>query len=116
MDENGALFYLGTYGKKRNYMNPQSINLAVAFASSVRTGNIQSFIGREPTNLSTCNERMSFMGVDLGKDRMLRPSAYSIRNRNATTYCVLNWKIEGSVDGTHFIPFDERIHYDANDE
>lgn len=59
---------------------------------------------------------MSFMGVDLGKDRLLRPSAYSIRNRNATTYCILNWKIEGSMDGTHFIPFDERIHYDASDE
>lgn len=58
---------------------------------------------------------MSFMGVDLGEDRFIYPTAYTIRNRNSTTYVMLNWVIEASVDGNHFIPIDKRIHYDPND-
>lgn len=55
------------------------------------------------------------MGVDLGEDRFLYPTAYTIRNRNSSTYVLLNWILEGSADGQHFIPIDKRIHFDPND-
>lgn len=54
---------------------------------------------------------MSNMGVDLGEDRLLYPTAYTIRNRSSTTYVLMNWVLEASFDGTNYIEIDKRIHY-----
>lgn len=43
------------------------------------------------------------------------PTAYTIRNRNATTYVLFNWLLEASVDGKIYIPIDKRVHYDPED-
>jgi hypothetical protein len=63
-------------------------------------------VGRDAQNLSTSNDKMSSFGVDLGEDRYLYPTAYTIRNRNSSTYVLMNWVLEGSVDGNHFFPID----------
>ena len=34
-DEKGALYYLGSFGKQRNWQNPHVIGLVQAFASSM---------------------------------------------------------------------------------
>ncbi|EAR87291.2 E3 ubiquitin-protein ligase HECTD1 (macronuclear) [Tetrahymena thermophila SB210] len=115
LDDNGVLYYLGTYGKTKPYVNPHVLGQVQAFASTIRAGKIEYFVGREIQNFSTCNEKMSFMGVDLGEDRFIYPTAYTIRNRNSTTYVMLNWVLEASADGSHYIPIDKRIHYDPND-
>ena len=39
MDENGALFFLGSFGKKRIWQNPHKIGQVQAFASSIGAGN-----------------------------------------------------------------------------
>ena len=80
-DENGALYYIGTLGKKQIYCNPHELNLVTAFASSLSKGEISDFVGRNLVNLRTENEEFSFFGVDLGQNRKLIPTAYSIRNR-----------------------------------
>ena len=54
-DENGALYYLGTKGKKYQYRNPHELNIVTAFASSISKGHISDFVGRNLVNLRTEN-------------------------------------------------------------
>ena len=50
-DENGALYYIGTLGKKYIYRNPHELKLVKAFASSISKGEIIDFVGRNLVNL-----------------------------------------------------------------
>ena len=115
-DENGALYYIGTLGKKQIYCNPHELNLVTAFASSLSKGEISDFVGRNLVNLRTENEEFSFFGVDLGQNRKLIPKAYSIRNRNSSTHVLLCWELEGSNDKINFEILDRRIFRSDNYE
>ena len=108
-DENGALYYLGTKGRKYQYRNPHELKIVTAFASSLSKGQISDFVGRNLVNLRTENEENSFFGVDLGENRTLVPMAYSIRNRNSSTHVMLCWNLEASNDKLNFEILDTRI-------
>ena len=113
-DENGALYYLGTKGRRHQYRNPHEINLVKAFASSISKGQVSDFVGRNLVNLRTENEENSFFGVDLGSNRTLVPSAYSIRNRNSSSHVMLCWNLEASNDRINFEILDTRIFSNRN--
>jgi len=115
-DENGALYYIGTLGKKYIYRNPHELKLVKAFASSISKGEISDFVGRNLVNLRTENEELSYFGVDLGLNRRLIPSAYSLRNRNSSTHVLLCWNLEGSNDKINFEVLDTRIFASENYE
>ncbi len=114
-DENGALYYLGTKGKRYQYRNPHELNLVTAFGSSLSRGQISDFVGRNLVNLRTENEENSFFGVDLGENRTLVPNAYSIRNRNSSTHVLLCWNLEASNDKINFEILDTRIFSNLED-
>ena len=85
-DNNGALYFLGTQGMKKNWQNPHSIGMVKAFASSINAGKVSDFVGRSAVmNCRTGPHPLSFFGVDIGSERALVPTAYSLRNRNAST-------------------------------
>ncbi len=107
-DENGVFYYLGTMGKSTSYENPHLIQQAKAFYTSLGKGNISDFIGRDLVNLRTLNEPFSFFGVDLGEDRYLIPTAYTIKNRNSSSHVMFNWVLEGSNDKINFETLDSR--------
>ena len=113
-DENGALYFLGTKGKRHQYRNPHEINMVKAFASSISKGQVSDFVGRNLVNLRTENEENSFFGVDLGKNRTLVPSAYSLRNRNSSSHVMLCWNLEASNDKINFEILDTRIFSNVN--
>ena len=113
-DENGALYYLGTRGKRHQYRNPHEINMVKAFASSISKGQVSDFVGRNLVNLRTENEENSFFGVDLGKNRTLVPTAYSLRNRNSSSHVMLCWNLEASNDKINFEILDTRIFSNVN--
>ena len=113
-DENGALYFLGTKGRRYQYKNPHEINMVKAFASSLSKGNVSDFVGRNLTNLRTENEENSFFGVDLGSNRTLVPTAYSIRNRNSSSHVMLCWNLEASNDRLNFEILDTRIFSNRN--
>ena len=97
LDENGVLYWLGSGGKRRLWQNPHSIGQVQAFASSIGPGClVESFVGRSITNCRTEDEPYSFFGVDLGMDRKLTPTHYTLRNRNSPTHVLRNWYFEGS--------------------
>ena len=108
-DENGVFFYLGTQGKKELYKNPAEIGLVKVFSSSLGKGKLSDFVGRNLVNLRTENEENSFFGVDLGENRYLIPSCYSIKNRNSSSHVMLCWNLEGSNDKINYEILDTRI-------
>jgi len=115
-DHNGALYYLGTQGLTKKYENPHKLKLIKAFGSSLLSGNFHDFVGRKLANLSTENEENSFFGVDLGPERYLIPTSYSIRNRDSDTNVLLCWNFQGSNDKINFEILDKRIFMSEKDE
>jgi hypothetical protein len=116
MDENGALFFLGSFGKKRIYQNPHVIGQVQAFASSLGAGKSEDFVGRQVLNCRTQNEPFSYYGVDLGEGRLFLPTCYTIRNRNSTTHVMMNWHFEGSNDKVNWTLLDRRIYLNQDAE
>ena len=116
MDEQGALYFLGSAGKKRLWVNPHTLNVVQAFASSIGAGSLEDFVGRIATNCRSHNEPFSFFGVDLGDGRKLLPTCYTIRNRNSSTHCLLNWHIEASNDKVNWFTLDRRIYKSGDHE
>ena len=115
-DHNGALYYIGTLGLTKNYENPHKLKLIKAFGSSLLSGNFSDFVGRKYTNLSTENEENSFFGVDLGPNRYLIPTSYSLKNRDSDTNVLLCWNFQGSNDKINFEILDKRIFMSETDE
>ncbi len=85
-DENGLLYFLGTYGKTKSWLNPHTIGQVTVFASSIGHGALEDVVGRTATNCRTLNEPLSFFGFDLGMGRIFLPTCYTIRNRNISSY------------------------------
>jgi len=85
-DENGALFYLGSHGKKKIWQNPHVLGQVEAFSSALGSGSVTSVVGRSVANLRTIDEPLSFFGVDLGTERRLLPTCYTLRNRGSGTH------------------------------
>ena len=116
-DHNGALYFLGTRGLSKKYENPHTLKLIKAFGSSLLSGNFSDFVGRKYINLSTENEENSFFGIDLGPNRALIPTAYSLKNRDSDTNVLLCWNFQGSNDKINFEILDQRFFYsETNDK
>ena len=86
-----------------------------AFFSTIGKGNVFNFVGRQIANCRTLNEPYSFMGVDLGHNRFLLPNCYTIRNRMSSSYVMLNWLFEGSIDGKKWYILDKRLYLTEDD-
>lgn len=114
-DENGAFFYLGTMSKMNHWRNPNDFGQIKVFCSSLGKGRLSDFVGREQVNLRTMNEPYSYFGIDLGEERTIIPTAYSLKNRNSSSHVLLCWQLEGSNDRINFEVLDSRvfIHSDA---
>jgi hypothetical protein len=108
-DKNGALYYIGTYGLSRKYQNPHELKLIKVFGSSLISGHYNDFVGRKIVDLSTENEENSFFGVDLGPNRNLIPTLYSLRNRDSSSNVLLDWCLQGSNDKINYTILDKRI-------
>ena len=113
-DENGVLFYLGSAGKTRVWQNPHVLGQVQAFCSSIGSGSVEQFVGRSVANCRTIDEPGSFFGVDLGLDRKLLPTHYTLRNRGSSTHVLLSWQFEGSNDKDRWTALDCRNYQSGN--
>ena len=108
LDENGILFFIGSLGRSTTWRNPHDIGQVRVFASSLGKGNLSDLVGRELVNLRTLNERDSYFGIDLGEDRYLSPTCYTLRNRNTSSHVLISWEFLGSNDKINFQLLDTR--------
>jgi len=109
-DENGTLYYLGSMGRRVPWENPHRIGQVKSFFSSLGKGGLEDFVGRDCVNCRTLNEPESYMGVDLGVNRFLIPTCYTIRNRDSSHHVLMNWVLEVSVNGKEWFWLDKRVH------
>lgn len=72
-------------------------------------GKLSDLVNRELVNLRTLNEPNSFFGVDLGEDKYIVPSCYSIMNRASSSHVMLNWQLEASNDRINYEILDTRV-------
>ena len=103
------------------WQNPHTLGVVQAFASSMAQGSaIESFVGRSAHNCRTEDQPHSFMGIDIGQERRICPSYYTLRNRDQLTHSLRNWKFEGSVEGLKWDVLDVRIYqsdkFDVNQQ
>lgn len=116
-DEQGALYWLGTMGKKQAYKNPYVINMVKVFFSSIyEKCKYDTFVGRTLENCRTQNSKNSFMGLDLGENRSLVPKQYTIRNRDSIEYVMLNWVLEVSNNYNDWFEVDRRVNLTNQDD
>ena len=105
-DENGLLYYLGTYGKTRTkWSNPSIVDIIGTSSSSLFNDSerLASWISRKPSRVLTKNEANSDMTIDLRKVRLC-PNRYMLRHYD--TYndeCLRNWNFEASNDNINWV-------------
>ena len=97
------LYHIGTAGGTRAYQNPHTAGDVVVSWSSVGYGSVDDFVQHRhvvPVRSFTSNAPSSWMQVDLGQNRSLRPTHYCLRNDNTGYggHASRNWRLEGSND------------------
>ena len=103
-DTNGVLHYIGTQEGTRDYQNPHtSGDVVVSWSSIDSSSTVDRFVQHRhanPVKSYTANVANSWMQVDLGQNRTLRPTYYCLRHdQNGANYVLRNWRLEGSNDG-----------------
>ena len=101
-DENGVLYRIGTQGGTRNYQNPHTSGDVVVSWSSIQSGTVDLFVQHRHANPVVCYTTKvanSWMQVDLGQNRTLRPTYYCLRTDKNINYALRNWRLEGSNNG-----------------
>jgi hypothetical protein len=102
-DQNGLLYYIGSAGGTRGYVNPHVSGDVVVTWSSIGRGQVEYFVNNQYNNqnIYTNNVAGSWMMVDLGDTRRISPNHYSLRNDNNFEHDLRNWVLEGNMDDLH---------------
>lgn len=112
-DAEGLFYWLGTVGGTRLWQNPAGRGNIRVFSSGIGFGSLDTLVGREICMLRTSNSHESFVGVDLGDGKRFILKGYVLRNRDATSHCLMSWQVQGSSDGVNWKTLDERSHCHA---
>jgi hypothetical protein len=102
-DQNGLLYYIGTNGLTKEWVNPAKHGLVSVTSSDGRTlpyGKVEDMVSRssEPRNCHTKDRPNSWVAIDLGVS--IIPSAYTLRHaRGYGKSALRNWQLEMSKDG-----------------
>lgn len=80
-DENGLLYWIGSNGRSKDWVNPSLHNslvkVSINDSKPLVTGSIDDFVGRQITNCQTIDEKRGWIVVDLGVK--IIPSHYTLR-------------------------------------
>lgn len=98
--KNGLLYHLGTRGGTSTYENPHTIGAVTASWSSIGGGSVEQFVNNDAGAdfCYTDDSVNSWMCVDLGSDRLFRPTAYSLRHDLQGPRGVLrNWLFQAKM-------------------
>jgi len=107
-DENGVMYWLGTRGKTKPYVNPcTDTSLVIATESHSQYGTGLVAFGRESgisnyAHQSNTNGTPMWFQIEF-KSITVCPSYYSIRTDFNANHAIRNWKLEGSIDGKTWV-------------
>ena len=108
-DKNGVLYYIGTRGGTREWANPHLSGEVVAAMSwpgaahcapdRFVVNRMEDCEGDHPGHNFTQAYANSWMSMDLGEGRSLRPRHYCLRHSAQPEYVLRTWMLQGSEDG-----------------
>lgn len=103
-DENGFVYYIGTQGASRAFVNPANTKAVTITGTGTVNGNLAGYFGREPPtdNFHQYNTpgHRNTITIDFGEHK-IAPTHYTLRHNmsHATSYICRNWVLEASNDG-----------------
>jgi len=107
-DKKGAIYWVGTYGHTEAFENPQLTGLIYLEISTLYRGHLLHLTSyAEQTTAAdriaaatyTNNAARSWIIVDFGPDRRLRPSYYCLKHgASGIGNAIRNWMLEGKED------------------
>lgn len=102
-DENGLLFFLGTFGRSKPFQNVASLGFVKISSSSIdSSSNLESLGGREPKICFTKDEPSSWFMIDL-VNISFALSGFTLRHFHENgLFSLVSWDVEGSNDGIYF--------------
>lgn len=103
-DQGGLMYYIGTNGLTKEWVNPAKHGLISVTSSDGRTlpyGKVEDIVSRssEPRNCHTKDRPNSWFAIDLGVS--IIPTAYTLRHaRGYGKSALRTWQLEMSKDGS----------------
>ena len=107
-DKNGAIFWVGSFGGAKEYENPQKTGSLYLEISTLYRGQLLNLTSYQTADSAadriaaatyTNNTSRSWLVVDFGPERKLRPSYYCLKHgASGIGNAVRNWTLEGKVE------------------
>jgi hypothetical protein len=107
-DQNGVIYWIGSEGKQVKYVNPQLTGQLYVEISTLYRGKLDNITSyTEPTNSAeriaaatyTNNSAKSWIIIDFGPERSLRPSYYCLKHgASGIGNAIRNWTLEAKTD------------------
>jgi len=104
-DEEGLLFFFGSFGRTARYENPAENEMVLVGSSEMMQNSSKNtaICGREMVRCVTRPAASCFFTVDL-INKFFVPTHYSLRHYSSwDTECLRNWVFQGSIDGETWI-------------
>jgi len=95
-DSNGLFYYLGTNKGASGWTNPVTAGQMSIVVRTLQFGNPADLVDRTTNQWYTSNVANSFVGIDIGLNRLLTLNSYTIRNRVESVEYLRTWNLEGS--------------------
>jgi hypothetical protein len=99
-DDRGVLYWIGTQGGQTEWSNPATLSGGIKItASSIEKGSPSDLAELKPTECWTKDVPSSWFAIDLGKNRTLVLTYYTLRHgSNSRQDCLRNWVVQCSDD------------------
>eukprot|EP00026_Physarum_polycephalum_P005394 Phypoly_transcript_05428.p1 GENE.Phypoly_transcript_05428~~Phypoly_transcript_05428.p1 ORF type:complete len:582 (-),score=64.01 Phypoly_transcript_05428:105-1850(-) len=101
-DDRGLLYWIATQGRTQEWVNPMRYGVKLT-ASSTEKGVPSDVLELKPAECWTKDVPSSWFAIDLGKNRQLVVTYYSLRHgSNSRQDCLRNWVLQCSDDGVEW--------------
>eukprot|EP01083_Nonionella_stella_P095042 266740_1 len=102
-DENGIVYAIATNYGLFPWVNPATQGLITIQSSAWSSGGgkIEDVLARTKVDgyHGSCNTKHTWLSVDFGAKKAIKPSHYTLRNDGSKGYYLRKWNLEGSNDG-----------------
>jgi len=112
-DRNGILYYVGSNFGNSVWSNPSAKGRVCVLASSCGHGEPHDLVGRTIANFRTKDEEGAWSIVDFGEKRRAHVTHYTLMARQFKSHYPRAWVLEGSVDGSKWLPMSTHEEDDA---
>jgi len=102
-DNKGILHFIATNGGRSDWQNPAKTGEIKITGSSIEKGQLEFICELEPQECWSADVPSSWFTIDMGKDRAVKPTRYTLRHGGASRQDSLrDWALKGSDDSINW--------------